>query len=132
MARRARKTNSVPTIEWITGLASLALVIAAMGFIAFEAIRDEGALPDLHVEVETIRPSGSGYAVTVTVRNDARQAAADVVVQAVWQGAGARAMTGDLQLDYVPGLSERQVTFVFPERPDPTGLELRVVAFTTP
>jgi len=45
---------------------------------------------------------------------------------------GVGELRGDIQLDYVPGLSERRVTFVFPERPHSSGLELRIVAFTTP
>jgi uncharacterized protein (TIGR02588 family) len=130
MAARKRK-DGVPTIEWVTGVIGLAIVVSTLGFIGYEAFVDGPTDPQLEVTIETTGRAGAGFSATVMVRNQSRQAAADVLVEGV-----IRSRDGDLRsevrLDYVPGLSSRRATLVFPRAPGEDGVAVRIVGYTTP
>ena len=132
MARRARANDSVPSIEWITGLASLVLVLGTLGFLAVHAVQQRDPLPDLRLHVDTVARSASQPAVTVVVRNVSQQAAAGVTIQgSVVEGRG-KEVRAEAHLDYVPGLSERRAILVFPGPVRSDELDLRVLGYTIP
>ena len=128
-ARRGK--NGVPTIEWVTGVIGLAIVVATLGFIGYEAVRGGPAEPDLEAAVETTGRTAAGFSATVTVRNRSRHAAAAVLVEGVIRS-GDDEVRSEVGLDYVPGLSSRRATLVFPRAPGEGGVTVRVVGYTTP
>jgi len=128
MARTRRKAHqSIPAIEWVAGGAGLAIVLATLGFIGFEAFGTEPAPPDLHVTISDSTARSRGHAVEVIVRNDGQRAAASVVVEGVSGGARAEA-----HLDYVAGMSESTATLVFPAAAEPASIDVHVIGYTTP
>ena len=132
MARRRTRRDGIPTVEWVTGLAGLAIVVATLGAIAWEALRAGSGAPALHVTLETVTEGPAGYVAGIVVRNASRQAAAGVVVEGRIQGADGGATRSEVRLDYVPGLSERRALLTFPSAPRPPGVALRVLGYTTP
>lgn len=132
MARRRTRREGVPTVEWITGLAGLAIVVAILGAIGWEAMRGGAGGPALHVTLETVTEGPGGYVAGIVVRNASRQAAADVLVEGRIQGADGGGTRSEVRLDYVPGLSERRAVLTFPSAPQPPGVALRVLGYTTP
>jgi uncharacterized protein (TIGR02588 family) len=131
VARRRRQAHEVPTIEWITGLAGLAIVLATLGFIGYEAFRGGAPSPRLEAAVETTGAVPSGFSATVAVLNASHQAAAEVVIEGVVQSGGGESRS-QARLDYVPGRSTRRATLVFPGAPDAGGVKVRIVGYTTP
>ncbi len=132
MARRRARRDQVPTVEWITGLIGLAIVVAILGAIGWEAIRGGTTQPALEITLEAVTEGPAGYIAGIVVRNASRQAAADVLVEGRMRAAGGGEARSEVRLDYVPGLSERRAVLTFPSRPQPPGLALRVLGYTTP
>jgi uncharacterized protein (TIGR02588 family) len=132
MARRARKSDSVPAIEWIAGLCSLALVLGTLAFLAFQALHQQGQLPDLRLDVAAVTPTASGHTITVVVRNMSHQAAAEVAIEGVAAEGKGNNVRAEARLDYVPGLSERRAILVFQAPVNSAELKLRVLGYTTP
>ncbi len=132
MARRRTRRDRVPTIEWITGLAGLAIVVGTLGAIGWEAVRGGTGGPALHVTLETVSDGPAGYVAGIVVRNASRQAAADVLVEGRMHAADGGETRSEVRLDYVPGLSERRAVLTFPSPPRPPGVALRVLGYTTP
>lgn len=131
MAVRSRKKSGVPAIEWVTGLCGLTIVVGTLGFIGYEAFRNGPAEPHLEATVEATGRAGDGFSATVTVRNQSRQAAAEVLVEGVVRADGGD-QRSEVRLDYVPGLSSRKATLVFPRPPAAGGVAVRIVGYTTP
>jgi uncharacterized protein (TIGR02588 family) len=132
MATRSRTRNGIPTIEWVTGGVGLAIVLGTLGFIAYEAFVGGPEAPHLTVAVETSGAAASGFSATVVVRNESRQAAAEVLVEGVLRSREGGEKRSEVRLDYVPGLSSRRATLVFPAPPDEGGVSIRIVGYTTP
>jgi uncharacterized protein (TIGR02588 family) len=124
---RARRDPGVPPLEWAAGLAGVAIVAVTLAFIGYEIYRGERPAPDLRVEVERAIPRGGGHAVRVVVRNASRGPAASVIVEG-----RAGAARSEAQVDYVAGLSDAEVTLVFPEAVDRESLSVRVIGYTRP
>jgi uncharacterized protein (TIGR02588 family) len=131
MPTRRRSNDGVPTIEWVTGLVGLTIVVGTLAFIGYEAFQGGSEQPRLEAAVETTGTLQSGFSVTVVVRNASRRAAADVLVEGV-----VRARDGEhrseVQLDYVAGLSSRRATLIFPTPSASDGITVRILGYTTP
>jgi uncharacterized protein (TIGR02588 family) len=132
MPARSRKNNEVPTIEWVTGAVGLAIVLGTLGFIAYEAFRNGPEEPRLQATIETSGPVPTGFSATVTVKNESRRAAAEVLVEGVLRSRDGTEVRSEVRLDYVAGLSTRRGTLVFPRAPDAGGVAVRIVGYTTP
>ena len=122
----------MPAIEWITGLAGLAIVLGTLGFIGYEALRGGPDAPALDVVVEHSSEEPNGFVVVVRVRNENRQAAAEVLLEGVVRLADGRERRSQARLDYVAGLSTRRATLLFPAAPAGGTVEVRILGYTTP
>jgi uncharacterized protein (TIGR02588 family) len=131
-AKRRQKTEDVPLLERIAGAIGFIIVAGTLSFIAYEVFRDERDRPDLRVEIGSISEVSGGHSVEIVVRNAGRQAAAGVTIEGTSRNGAEGGIRRETQLDFVPGLSEREATLVFPIRPDRASLEVRVVSFTSP
>jgi uncharacterized protein (TIGR02588 family) len=132
MATRSRTRNGIPPIEWVTGGIGLVIVLGTLGFIGYEAVVGGPEAPHLSVAIETSGPAVSGFSATVVVRNESRQAAAEVLVEGVLRSRDGGEERSEVRLDYVPGLSSRRATLVFPAPPGEGGVSVRIVGYTTP
>jgi uncharacterized protein (TIGR02588 family) len=110
-------------IEWIAGIVSAAIVLAVMGFLAFEAVVKSGGIADLAVIPVERGMTQAGLAVTFEVRNAGHAAAAAVEV------AGG---DGQITIDYVPAGASRMATLIFPPETSPEEIEVRVVGYSDP
>jgi uncharacterized protein (TIGR02588 family) len=132
MARRRRGQGPVPTIEWIGAAFGALIVLGTIGFLTYETLRSDGEdRPQLTAVVKRVRAQDGVFAVDVEIRNGGRAAAADVHI------AGNPGTTDPLpdrpqaRLDYVPGLSRREVTLLF--RGDPgEHPDVRVIGYSRP
>ncbi len=132
MATRSRTHKRVPAIEWITGLAGLAIVLGTVGFIAYEAFRGGAEVPSLALTVERSKHGADGVVALVSVRNDSRQAAAEVLLEGVMRLRDGGEQRSQARFDYVPGHSTRRATLLFPAAREAGHLEVRILGYTTP
>ena len=98
----------------------------------YAAALGEGAPPALRVTVAGTRSSPGGFAADVVVDNEAPQAAANVLVEGIARGPDGDEVRSDATLDYVPGLSSRRATLLFPAPFSRDALRVRVRGFTIP
>lgn len=124
-----KRPTHVPAVEWVTGIVALVIVVSTVGFITWESFGGDRGEPDLHVSVEATSMTSGRQVVTLLVRNAARQAAAEVMVEGVGRGSAVRRQT---RLDYVAGLSTRRATLVFPESAPLDPQTLAILSFTVP
>jgi uncharacterized protein (TIGR02588 family) len=132
MPARRRQGQEIPPLEWIAGSLGVLVVAATLAFIALESYRGESEGPDLQADVDSVTAGSGGYEVGVIVRNAGRTAARGVIVEGVSSDERGRESRVQAELDYVPGLSQERATLIFPDRPDPATVQVRVVSFTTP
>ena len=115
MARRRK--GAVPAIEWIGAGIGLLIVLGTIGYLTFETFSGHAKEAILGVTVMSIREHAGSFAVDVEVRNAGRGAAADVHVAGSSRASDGREARAQARLDYVPGLSTRRATLIFPFDP---------------
>ena len=113
-------------IEWATGVISLLLVLAVIGWIAFRAITTEPSPPRLEVHPLLSETVSEDHRINFTVRNEAPKTAAAVTIRAVLTRNLVTLEEVDVTFDYVPGESEVKGTVIF--QTDPTDASLRIGA----
>ena len=136
MARApARKTPTKPVakgpdrsalLEWIIAAVSSVVLIGLVGFLVYDAIRQNGGTPILMLAVESTNVGQEGQ-VVVTVGNDGDRAAAEVRIEGL-----AGEERSEAVLDFSPAHSRLSVTLMFSEPVDAGDVALRVLSFTDP
>ena len=117
--------------EWGVALLGLLLVVGAVAFLLLDAVRSDGAPPDVAVRADSVTPAGGGYLVRFTAVNRGRQTAAGVeVVGELRDAAGVE--TRRVTLDYVPGRSARRGGLFFRRDPRRAALQLRAEGYQEP
>ena len=136
MARApARKTPPKPApkqpdrsawLEWIIAGASSLVVIALVGFLVYDAIRQTGSTPILVLAVESTNVAQDGQ-VVVSIGNDGDRAAAEVRIEGL-----AGDERSEVVLDFSPAHSRLSVTLMFSQAVAAEDVALRVLSFTDP
>lgn len=117
--------------EWAVAVLGLLLVVGAVAFLLLDAVRSDGAPPDLAVRADSVTPAGGGWLVRFTAVNRGRQTAAGVdVVGELRDAAGVE--THRVTLDYVPGRSARRGGLFFARDPRGAALQLRAEGYQEP
>lgn len=106
-------------LEWVALAISVVAIVAVVGFLVVDGIRDEGRppMPVAEVRMAEAYQAETGWLVPATIRNDGDQAgeAVQLVARASVGGSEEEA---EVTLDYLPSGSELDVLFGFSGRPD--------------
>lgn len=113
-ARRGTERQR-PVIEWVFGAVSGAIVLALLGFFAYEALFASVLPPKLQARVERLERDGATTTVFVAVSNEGDEAAADVGIEAI-AATPTDPATRDLRFDYVPAKGLRRGALIFEGR----------------
>ena len=114
--------------EWATAAVGAALVLAVVGQLVREAVRDPRRPPDVTVTADSVTGGRGGFVVHFTARNGGDETAADLTVRATLAAPG-DTVEREATVDYLPGRSDRGGGLVFPRDPrDPRAGTLRVEA----
>jgi uncharacterized protein (TIGR02588 family) len=132
MARRRTGQGPVPAIEWIGAAIGALIVLGTIGYLTYETVRSPGdERPRLSAIVTGVRPQDGWFAVDVEIRNGGRGAASDVHVAGGPAATDARQERPQASVDYVPGLSRREVTLLF--RGDPgEHPDVQIIGYSRP
>lgn len=118
-------------LEWTVFSFGLALVVATLGFLAFEAATLGSAPPSVEVRLGQPRRLNNGHAVPVTVANHGDATAEGVTVEVTLQHAG-KQESGELVVAFLPRRSKREGWVTFKSDPREGKLEAHVKGFEVP
>lgn len=109
-----------------------ALLVVILALLVREATRGPGRAPDIVATVDTVIAGQGGWLVKVSARNLGDDSAADATFRATLVRSGAAPVEREARTDYLPGHSERTLSFVFPVDPRTGKLTIEVLAHGTP
>lgn len=133
-ARRAgdRDRDAPPVWEWGVAFLGLALVLGALGFMAYQAVAGDDSPPQVTVYTDAIFPLDHGYLVQIRAVNQGGTTAAQLAVEGKLTGENGRAETSETVIDYVPSHSYRQGGLFFSQNPQKYPLQLRAKGYAEP
>ncbi|MEO3432399.1 hypothetical protein [Inquilinus sp. CAU 1745] len=122
-----------PALEWFAAGVGLALTLALVGFLFWEAFQKPGQVPpDVTAELEMVTEVEGGFVAEIVARNRAPTTAAAVMVSAELKDGEETIATGEITFDYIPGRSLNRGGLFFDRDPRQYELELRVMGYTEP
>lgn len=119
-------------LEKIILLVSSILVLASMGWLAWDAVADGDGPPSIVVEVGNIEQRAGRYAARVTARNEGASTAENVRIAVTLEG-GSEGQEAELVFNYLPAHASRTGWVTFRNRPGPADrLETYVLGYIEP
>lgn len=119
-------------VEWLTGLASTTIVVAMIGWMAYEAMTNADRPPEIAAQILTIDPLPSGWRVMIEVRNSGDQAAAAVEIKGSLLDGTTAIEEAGMTFDYVAAGSTSRGGLVFVNNPSLHQLQIVPSGFTEP
>lgn len=125
--------NVKPALEWMAAGVGLALTLALVGFLVWEAFQKPGQVPpDVTAGLGAVTEVEGGYVAEVVATNAGPSTAAAVMVSAELKDGEETIATGEITFDYIPGHSQNRGGLFFDRDPRQYELELRVMGYTEP
>ena len=121
-------TPRAERLEWILGYVSGAAVLAVAGYLLWQGLADP-PVADLRIEAGPLDPDGR---LRFAVRNDGGRTATDVAVSLTLRTGEAVFAERRLVIDYVPGHSEVEGTFLLPATDVPLSPDLEIEGYLDP
>ncbi len=119
-------------MEWLTGLASAALIATLIGYVGWNAATEEMEPPEFAIEATGMERVGGGYRITFDIENRANSTAAAVIVRGELKRGDESVESVDVSFDYVPGESQSSGAILFMTDPGSAQLTLRAVGYADP
>lgn len=118
--------------EWVVAGVSALLILAAVGYLFYEALTSPPTPPVIELRVDSILDTEYGYIVEFHARNHGHSTAAQLAVEGVLLDAGRTIQMSRVTIDYVPSESRRSAGIIFTEDPARYTLELRALGYDRP
>jgi uncharacterized protein (TIGR02588 family) len=134
--RESRASQSasadIPLLEWVLGALGLAIVMAVVGVLIYEAVAGDQSPPDVKLTVQSITPLQNGFLVKVRAENIGGEPAARVPITAeVW--AQSKVLeSSETQFEHLPPHSFREAGVFFQRDPRPNEIRLRALGYEEP
>lgn len=118
--------------EWAVGVLGAVVLIAVLGFLAYQAAAVRDGPPSLRPAVIQIDEQGPPYVVTVRVHNGGGQTAEDVQISGELTSGDTTVEQASATARYVPPHSRRTVLLVFRTDPDTEMLNVKAAGYGLP
>lgn len=112
--------------EWVTAGLGLLLVLTTVGYLGYEALTTDPAVPDITIDHIGTEQTAGGYIVRFRARNSGPATAAALGISGELYDATAVIESSEVVLDYLPSNADRQGGLIFQN--DPARYELRLEA----
>lgn len=119
-------TGEAPLWQDLVAAVGAVLVLAVLGFLAWELLTTTETPPAIVVRAEAVEPQPGGYLVRFEARNDGGSTAAGAEIVGRLREGATLVEEARVTLDYLPARSSRAGGLLFAR--DPRGLELRLQA----
>lgn len=126
------KGGATPLAEWLVAALGLLLVLGALAFLGFRALRSGDAPPDVSVHPQDISKVQAGYRVQFRARNQGDTTAEGVVVEGTLSEGDKVIERSEATVHFVPVRSEREGGLFFKKDPRAFRLELRALGYVKP
>jgi uncharacterized protein (TIGR02588 family) len=130
--RREKTKLEKNPLEWAVFAVSLAVVLATVGFLAWDAATADGSAPDLQVELGPPEARSGAFAVPVTVHNQGDQTAEGVHIEITLEIPGTPPETAEIEMAFVPRRSQREGWATFRRDPRQGRLAGRAAGYEKP
>lgn len=107
-----RKSDAIPTPEWVVAGIGLALVCVALGFLLYKAFFLDNGVPSLSFSVDRIVDQDGGSLVLAKVFNRGGKTVTDLHILGT-----AGADSHEVEIDFLPARSSRTFGMFFPSVP---------------
>ena len=122
-----------PSWEWAVAALGAVVLLAVVGFLAWETWRLDHSPPDPRLSVEkVVEQPGPRYLVIVRAENRGSQPAAALKVSGRQRAGDATVETSDTEFQYLPGASKRRAGLFFTHDPRRGELTLSVESYQQP
>ncbi len=128
----AQDAQETPLLEWIMALVGAALIVAAVGFLLYEALTQGDEPPRVVIEVLDVTVQDGRFLVEFDARNTGDETGAGVTIEGQLLQGGEPVETSSVTLPYVPGHSTRKGGLFFTEDPTQYDLQIRALGYERP
>lgn len=129
----SRKDPDPPPWEWAVAALGAVVLLAVLGFLAWDAWRLDHSPPDPRLSVEQVlEQPGPRYLVIVRAQNNGSQAAASLKITGRLRSGGSTVESSDTEFQYLPGASKRRAGLFFTHDPHRGELTLSVDSYQLP
>jgi uncharacterized protein (TIGR02588 family) len=118
--------------EWIVFAIGLALVLATLGYLAYDAATITDTPPSIEVRLGEPQQRSHNFIVPVTLVNRGDQTAEGVVVEVVLENNGVETERAEFAVAFVPRRSTREGWVTFQTDPRTAQLKARVLGYEKP
>lgn len=124
--RRQPAPHETTWSQWLVAALSTLLVLGAIGFLVYDALRSPPTPPRIVFEVDSAVPAGDGFLVQFRARNRGNTTAARLIVEGTLGGPTGVVASSEATIDYVPAGGAARAGLYFPL--DPRGFRLIIRA----
>jgi uncharacterized protein (TIGR02588 family) len=122
----------IPPLEWVIGGVGLAIVLAVVGVLLYEAVAGDRSPPDVRLTVQAIVPLQHGYLVKVRAENVGGEPAARVSIAAELREKSNVVEASETQFEHLPPHSNREAGVFFQRDPRASEIRLRALGYEEP
>jgi uncharacterized protein (TIGR02588 family) len=108
--------------EWFAAAIGLLLLLASIGYLAYDAVTEREEPPSPAIRVMGIEPQGDRFLVRLQVVNRTRATASSLRIEGELRRGSEVVERSETEFDYLPGKSSREGGLFF--RADPRTLQL--------
>lgn len=126
------KENKTPLWENLVGLLGLVLLCVGFVFLTWTKITAKESPPEISFSINTVTQGDSSFLVNVTVKNHGFQSVIALQVEAVLNGDDKNEERSNLEIDYLPSNSTRDIGFFFGEDPRVGELTFKALGYQVP
>jgi uncharacterized protein (TIGR02588 family) len=123
-------------LEWTVFACGLVLVVAMLGYLAYEGATMGSDPPSIEVRLGTPEQRTHNFIVPVTVTNHGDETAEGITVEVTLEnngsGAGGEPVRGELTIAFLPRRATREGWVTFQQDPRAARLNARVLGYEKP
>ena len=118
-------------VEWSVFALSAVLILAVIGYLAYESTTIGTAPPDIHLQIGPAEARSGYFAVPIEATNKGDQTAEGVHIEVVLKSGG-KEEKGDFEIQFLPRRGSREAWVTFQSDPRNGTLEARVLGYEKP
>lgn len=126
------RSSDTPRLEWLLGIVGLALLVAAVGYLAYQGITNPAKPGALVITVLDVHSVGDTHVVKFSVRNDGNENLSHLHLTAHLSDGEKEIESAQAFIDYLPARSEQRGGVYLRQDPHRYTLRIDPAGYTEP